>query len=151
MVNDLFVSQSRYAYSLVIFGFLAPAAQPQSFPGFTSGNIVVSRSVYAGDATTVVVGQPLPPVCPATAACGTGKATDNGAYPSLTSTNNVWSNGVVDGSFGITSPILLDQLTPAGTVVNALPVPTNLLTTSFSSKSELALSLSLDGTASVVT
>ena len=116
MLKNRISSQCRLACSLVIVGFLAPVALPQSFPGFTSGNIVVTRSVYAGDATTVVVGQPLPPVCPATAACGTGKATDNGAYPSLTSTNNVWNNDVVDGSFGITSPIFLDQLTPAGTV-----------------------------------
>jgi uncharacterized protein (TIGR03437 family) len=126
---------------------LGPVAIAQSFPGFSTGNIVVTRSVYTGDATTVVAGQPLPPVCPATAACGTGRATDSGAYPSLTSTNNVWNNDNVDGSFGITSPIFLDQLTPTGALVNTLPVPSNLLTTSFSSKSELAVNLSQDGTA----
>jgi len=138
---------SRYAVGLATLGALVSEASAQSFPGFTSGNIVVTRSVYTGDATTVTVGQPLPPVCPATAACGTGKATDNGAYPSIGSTNNVWNNDAVDGSFGITSPIFIDQLTPAGTVVNTLPVPTSLLTTSFSSKSELAINLSQDGTA----
>jgi hypothetical protein len=144
MSTKLISSRSRLACGLAV---LATVCSAQSFPGFTSGNIVVTRSVYSGDATTVVVGQALPPVCPATAACGTGKATDNGAYPSLTSTNNVWNNDNADGSFGITSPILLDQLTPAGILVNTLPVPTNLLTTSFSSKSELALNLSTDGTA----
>ncbi len=35
--------------------------------GFAAGNLVLSRSVYAGDATSVVLGQALPPVCPATA------------------------------------------------------------------------------------
>jgi uncharacterized protein (TIGR03437 family) len=118
-----------------------------SFPGFTAGNLVLSRSVYAGDATTVIKGQALPPVCPSTAACGTGAASDNGAYPSTTSTNNVWNNDAVDGSFGITSPIFLDQITPTGTVVNTLAVPSSLVSTSFSSKSELALNLSTDGTA----
>jgi uncharacterized protein (TIGR03437 family) len=117
------------------------------FPGFTSGNIAVTRSVYGGDATTVSVGQSLPPVCPATAACGTGKATDNGAYASIANNNNVFNNNKVDGSFGITSPIFIDQLTSTGTLVNTLAVPPNMLTTSFSSKSELAINLSRDGTA----
>ena len=118
-----------------------------SFPGFTAGNLVLSRSVYAGDATTVIKGQALPPVCPSTAACGTGAASDNGAFPTTTSTNNVWNNDAVDGSFGITSPIFLDQITPTGTLVNTLAVPSSLVSTSFSSKSELALNLSTDGTA----
>ena len=121
-----------------------------TFTGFTAGNLVLSRSVYTGDASTVVVGQALPPVCPASAntasagACA-GKATDNGAYPSTTSTNNVFNNDVVDGSFGVTSPIILDQITPSGTTVNSFEVPGNMIVTSFSSKSELALNLSTDG------
>src|SRR5580700_709504 len=123
-------------------------AQSTAFPaGFASGNLVLTRSVYAGTASTVSVGQALPPVCPATAACGTAVATDNGAAPSTASGNNVWNNDKVDGSFGITSPIFIDQLTPTGTVVNTLPVPANLIVTSFSSKSEMAINLSSDGTA----
>ena len=125
-----------------------------TFTGFTAGNLVLSRSVYAGDATTVVKGQVLPPVCPASAntasagACGS-KATDNGAYPSTASTNNVFNNDAIDGSFGVTSPIFLDQITPTGTTVNSFEVPTSMIVTSFSSKSELALNLSTDG--SVIT
>jgi uncharacterized protein (TIGR03437 family) len=123
-------------------------AQSGSFPGFSPGYIVVSRSVYTGTPTTVTVGEALPPVCPTTAACGKGAASDNGAYPSLTSKNNVWNNDNVDGSFGITSPIFLDQISPTtGTVFNTLAIPPNMITTSFSSKSELALNLSADGTA----
>ena len=119
----------------------------QSFPGFTSGNIVVSRSTYTGSAATLALGQPLPPVCPTTATCATVPATSNGAYPSLNNTSNVWNNDNVDGSFGITSPLFLDQMTPAGSLVNTLPIPTTMVTTSFSSKSEVALNLSTDGTA----
>ncbi len=126
---------------------VAAFGQSNGFTGFTQGNLILSRSVYMGDATTVQVGQPLPPVCPSTAACGTGKATDNGAYPVAGSTNNVWNNDKPDGSFGITSPIFLDQLTPAGVLVSTLPIPTGLAVTSFSSKSELGLNLSTDGTA----
>jgi uncharacterized protein (TIGR03437 family) len=148
MMKELNFRTGILSIAVLISGFSASAlAQSSSFSGFTPGNLVVSRSVYTGDPTTVVVGQPLPPVCPATAACGTGKATDNGAYPVNGSTNNVWNNNKVDGSFGITSPIFLDQISPAGAVINTLAVPPNLLTTSFSSKSELAVNLSTDGSA----
>lgn len=127
-------------------GLLAMAAiSAQSFTGFTPGNLVVSRTVYTGDASVLSVGQPLPPVCPSTAVCGTTVATDSGAYPSVTSINNVWNNNKADGSFGITTPIFLDQVTPDGSLVSTLAIPSNLVTTSFSSKSELALNRSLDG------
>ena len=121
-----------------------------TFTGFTAGNLVLSRSVYTGDASTVVVGEALPPVCPASAnaaaagACA-AKATDNGLYASTSSANNIFNNNKVDGSFGVTSPIFLDQLTPSGTTVNSFAVPSNMVVTSFSSKSELGLNLSTDG------
>ncbi|HEX4593850.1 MAG TPA: hypothetical protein VH157_06230 [Bryobacteraceae bacterium] len=125
----------------------AVAARADSLPfsGFLPGNLVVSRSVYTGDASTVTVGQKLPPNCPATAACGSATATDTGAFPAIGSNNNVWNNNKADGSFGVTSPIFLDQLTVEGTRIDTLPVPTNMLVTSFSSKSEIALNLSPDG------
>jgi hypothetical protein len=132
----------------IVAVLLSAAAFGQSGTPFTSGNLVVSRTVYTGDANTVAVGQSLPPVCPATAEtakkgqCSAGKAVANGTYP------NVFMNASVDGSFGVTSPIFLDQLNPAtGAVLATLPIPTNQVTTSFSSKSELALNLSTDGTA----
>ena len=125
-----------------------------TFAGFTPGNLVLSRSVYLSDPSTVVVGAALPPVCPASAntasagACA-AKATDNGAYASTSSANNVFNNNKIDGSFGVTSPIFLDQLTPSGTTVSSFAVPSNMIVTSFSSKSELGLNLSTDG--SVIT
>ena len=129
---------------LTIAGALSCAAFADSFSGFTPGNLVVTRSVYTGDASTVIIGQQLPPNCPATATCPTQTATDNGAFPAIGSSNNVWNNDAVDGSFGVTSPIFLDQITTGGTLINTLAVPSNLLSTSFSSKSELAINLSLD-------
>ena len=117
----------------------AGVAFSQTFSGFTTGNLVVSRSVYTGSAATLAAGQPLPPVCPSTAACGTGKSV-SGVYPA------VWNNDIADGSFGVTSPLFLDQLTPAGTLVSTLAIPTSMVNTSFSSKSEVALNLSTDGT-----
>lgn len=123
------------------FGF--PHQQP-----FFPGNLVVSRSVYDNRAGNVSVGQALPPDCPsASGACVT--AVNNGVYP------YVFNNDTVDGSFGITSRIYLDQITPFGWLINSVEVPNSLergiagdkdqLVTSFSSKSELALNLSTDG------
>ena len=63
----------------------------------------------------------------------------------------MFNNALVDGSFGVTAQIFLDQLTPWGTPVSSLTVPTasraagDQMVTSFSSKSELALNLSTDG------
>jgi hypothetical protein len=112
---------------------------------FGPGNLLLSRSVYDNNAASVQVGQALPPGCTS----GCGFATNDGTYP------YVFNNDLVDGSFGITSKILLDQLTPGGSLVNTLAVPNSSqngvpptkdqLVTSFSSKSELALNLSTDG------
>jgi len=120
---------------------------------FSPGNLVVSRSVYDNNPNNVTVGETLPPNCAATSVgCGSPAvtATNDGTYPT------VWNNNLVDGSFGITSKIFLDQLTPSGTLINSLEVPNSSqngvpptkdqMVTSFSSKSELALNLSTDGT-----
>jgi len=119
---------------------------------FRPGNMVVSRSVYAGDAATVQVGQTLPPGCVAGTitlpVLGGGttsvkvkcaKASADGTYPT------VFGNDQVDGSFGVTSPIFLDQLRPDGALVSTLAVDPTRIVTSFSSKSELAVNLADNG------
>lgn len=129
----------------------AAAQNNQSFNRFWPGNLVVSRSVYDNNPANVTVGEILPPGCGSTTAgCApaTG-ATNNGTYPF------VFNNDLYDSSFGITSRIFLDQITPTGQLINSLQVPNSLqnnvkskddqLVTSFSSKSELALNLSTDG------
>ena len=109
--------------------FAVPAAIAQTF---LPGNLIVSRTVYEGTASTVAVGQVL---------SGGKKATNDGTFP------NVFKNEVPDPSFGVSSPIYLDQLTKAGTWISTLAVDSGLVTSSFASKSELALNLSTDGTA----
>jgi len=114
---------------------------------FEPGNLLVSRVVYDNNANNVQVGSQLPPNC--VASCVT--ATANGSYP------QVWNNAIVDGSFGITAKIVLDQLRPSGVQVNSLEVPNSSqrgigpskgqMVGSFSSKSEVALNLSTDGRA----
>jgi hypothetical protein len=111
------------------------------FSGFTPNNLVVSRTVYSATASTITLGEALPPVCGTQATC-TGQAVANGSYPF------VFNNDAVDGQFGITSPIFLDQISTGGALINTFAVPTSGLdqiVTSFSSKSELALNLSVDG------
>src|SRR5208283_5447978 len=105
---------------------------------FIPGNLVVSRSVYDNNPNNVTVGQTLPPNC--TSGCVSAK--NNGTYP------QVWNNNLVDGSFGITSKIFLDQITPFGVRIGSIEVPSTPdygVVTSFSSKSEIALNLSVDG------
>lgn len=156
MKRDSFLShRSRHistvaaAAALVAFALpLTLAAQDSDDHGhfhFHPGNLVVSRSVYDNRAANVSVGEPLPPNC-STVNCVS--AISDGQFP------YVFNNDSVDGSFGISSRIYLDQLTPSGNIINTLKVPSAVgdndadndhLVTSFSSKSELALHLSTDG------
>lgn len=130
---------------------------------FAPNSLVLSRSVYVGNASTVVIGEVLPPGCVGgpngssnvnvpTTTGGTvvvnvpcGVASDNGEAPNLQDSHNVWNNATSDGSFGVTSPIFLDNITDEGWVLGTLPIPTDQMVTSFSSKSELAINLSVDG------
>ena len=129
---------------------------------FVPNSLVLTRSVYVGDADTVVIGENLPPGCAGgangssvvvvptisngvvnvTVPCGI--ASDNGEFPNLNDSHNVWNNAATDGSFGISSPIFLDNLTDEGHLLGTLAIPADQIVTSFSSKSELALNLSLD-------
>jgi hypothetical protein len=125
---------------------------------FVPNSLVLSRSVYVGNAATVTVGQTLPPNCvpgtitlpllsggtttvtiPAASSSGCNTAVADGTYPT------VFTNATPDGSFGVTSPIFLDDITTDGHVLDTLRVPSDLIVTSFSSKSELAVHRSLDG------
>ena len=113
------------------------------------GNIIVSRSVYSYN-DAVKVGQVLPPGCTGTTGgcAGAGGAVANSAFPW------VFNNDTYDGSFGITSKILLDEYDVFGHPIETIEVPNSTqagitatsdqLVTSFSSKSEEALHLSLD-------
>jgi hypothetical protein len=137
------------------------------FRGFVPGSIVLSGTVYVGNADTVTPGVVLPPGClntgtltkpnPATVDLPTltsgilavtvtcGYSSDNGEAPNLNDNHNVWNNASTDGSFGVSSPIVLWDLSTDGSLLGTLYVPSNEIVTSFSSKSELALNRSMDG------
>ena len=129
---------------------------------FLPGTLVLSRTVYVGKASTVTIGETLPFGCqggttgvtvqvPLLAGGTTGVAvpcgvaSDNGEAPNLFDSHNVWNNANSDPTFGVTSPVFLDDLTTDGFVVGTLPIPDDQIVTSFSSKSELALNRSVDG------
>jgi len=113
---------------------------------FRPGHLLLSRTVYDNNPDNIAIGAALPPAC---LAANCVSATNNGAYP------YVFNNVLKDGNFGVTTKIILDQLTPSGVLVNSLEVPNSTqkhvsptrdqLVTSFPSKSELALNLSTDG------
>ena len=141
------------------------------FYGFVPGSIVLSGTVYVGDADTVTPNEVLPPGClqtgtiasqiaspnPATVDVPTlkggilavqvpcGYSSDNGEAPNLNDNHNVWNNASTDGSFGVSSPIVLWDLSTDGHFLGRLDVPSKEIVTSFSSKSELALNRSADG------
>ncbi len=121
------------AISAVVLALPAHAA-----PLFGAGDLIVSYSVYQGTASTVTVGQTLP-------GSGTATAVANGSYP------NVFNNASVDSSFGVASPILLQDVTTPNQIT-ATSAPTINVTaatgivTSFPSKSELAVNVSPNGT-----
>jgi hypothetical protein len=148
-------SQLAVVSLCVLVGSFTAAAEDDDFGfggfRFFPGNLVVSRSVYDNNPDNVAVGTVLPPGCAnTTGGCaGPSGAPNNGIYPF------VWNNDGYDSSFGITSKIFLDQMTPFGWLLNTLEVPnsslknigstSDQLVTSFPSKSELALHLSTDG------
>src|SRR5580692_10428703 len=113
----------------------ASTAGPAASSHLIPGDLLVSESYYANDANIVAGTTQLPPGC--TTGCATAVADGNYPY--------VFNNDSVDGSFGVTSPLYLREITPSGRLQGVIPVPSNELNTSFSSKSEGALNLSSDG------
>ena len=117
---------------------IVEAAQPFLIPG----SLVVSTSTY--DNTQGAVASLTPGV---TTLAGTSTF---GSPPTCSTASaggdyvNVWNNDSVDGSFGVTSQITLTDINPAtGQILATLPVPASQVVTSFSSKSELALSFTV--------
>lgn len=130
--------------ALVVQSMAGATPRPSSAFALTPGNLVYSSTQYR-DVPDIVAGvTQLPPGC-APGNCTT--ATADGTYP------YVFNNDIVDGNFGVTSPILLQEMTTAGKDLGSIEVPDSdhpaangdVMATSFSSKSEMALNLSTAG------
>jgi hypothetical protein len=148
---------NRASLALAVAVALAGGARADDdhFGGFNfrPDTLVLSRSVYVGTPSLLVPGVTvLPPGCvagtvnvplvaggttPVAVTCSTAVA--DGTFPT------VFNNAAADGEFGITSPIFLDNLTTDGRLLDTLPIPSDQIVTSFSSKSELAVNRSVDG------
>jgi hypothetical protein len=117
------------------FAHIGTAAADDSF--LQPGSLIISSSNYEGSIGAV-----------ASLKVGTPLANTNTATIPAVSDNNyvtVWNNETVDASFGVTSPIYLTAVEPhSGHLLNRVRVPTDLVVTSFPSKSELALHLGQD-------
>ena len=133
---------------------LAPAAGAQSHQGqqgqsntLVPGSLVISGTTYPSDGVNIAVGQNLPfannysnKLNPEpTTDPGFPQAVVDGQYPF------VFNNASADGSFGVGTPIDLFDVSLGGQPLGTVHVPTNDMTTSFESKSELALNLSTNG------
>jgi hypothetical protein len=143
------LSNTRFAIALLATTALGGTlAFADEITFFAPGHLLLSRSVYDAPANIITAGvTQLPPGC-TPGNCVT--ATADGTYPT------VFNNAIVDASFGVTAPILIDEMliVPSGDVVQTIQVPnssekgvkTNIdqMVTSFSSKSEIGLNLSLD-------
>jgi hypothetical protein len=121
----------------LLLALSAGASLPARAALFTPGDLVVSTSTYqdTGAVASLMPGQTLP---------GGGTAVAGG------SNLNVFFNATPDGSFGVTSPIELNEY-QGGVLTPVLALPTTSafndggIVTSFSSKSELSLNLSQNG------
>lgn len=122
----LFAAKMLLAVAPMAAWLYVPAAQAQEspislIPGnvFIPGNLAVTRSVYT-DGKNITAGVTnLPPGCtPVTA----GNPTP--ADPCITAVTSSASplvfNNDTDGSFGVTSKIYIDQITPFGFVLTSL-------------------------------
>lgn len=166
------LSNTRFAVALLAttaLGGTLAYADDDFF--FQPGNLILSKAVYDASPNIITAGvTQLPPGCVAPN-CVT--ALFDGTYPTvfnnasgsieLDSQGNPVLNSKgkpvvldADGSFGVTAKIVLDELRPDkdADLVHSLEVPNSLthgitansdqMVTSFSSKSEIALNLSLD-------
>ena len=174
-LSMVFAATLAVALALALFPVKVSAQEDDGdhdFHGFAPGSIVLSGTIYVGNADTVTPGEVLPHGClntgpvtnpnpatvnvpllpvdqtPSTTTTSVtvtcGYASDNGEAPNLNDNHNVWNNASTDGSFGVSSPIVLWSLSTHGDLLGKLHVPTDEIVTSFSSKSELALNRSAD-------
>jgi hypothetical protein len=133
--------------------FLAAPAHAQQAVGNYGGDLIVSSSSYTDPGFAAGVALPFnssgTPATSSTLNASVGSAFCASSNCSV----NVWNNDLTDANFGITASIILQDVnTKTGSVDNSVNV-TQLaanaginLATSFSSKSELALNLSPNGT-----
>ncbi len=107
-------------------------------------SVVIAGTVFPRQGVNLSVGQTLPyatnygaTVPEPTPTLATAVAPGQFPY--------IFNNDGPDGSFAVETPIDLWDVSPGGQLLGQVSVPTDEMTTSFSSKSELAINLATDG------
>jgi len=134
----LTVSCSAFAVA-----FAANAARAANY--IQGDSLLISTTTYqdVGAVANLVAGTSL---LPGANAGETSTAVSNGAL------NTVWNNASADSSFGVTSAISLSDLNiNTGAVLASTSLNPSIVSTSFSSKSELGLNLTKTSTGYVAT
>ncbi|MDR3468646.1 MAG: PEP-CTERM sorting domain-containing protein [Xanthobacteraceae bacterium] len=139
----MFVKSTKIHRAVLLAGasLAALAATGEARADFIlNGSLLVSSTTYqdTGAVAGLVAGSSQLP--------GTVNKTTNAYTPATAvsggNLNTVWNNASVDSSFGVTSAITLqDQNANTGAVNGTLAVNPNIVSTSFSSKSELGLNI----------
>jgi hypothetical protein len=133
-IRPSFHAALSFAVPSVLLMSVAASPVAAGQPFLLPNSLVISSTTYErtqGAVASLTVGTTLPDSATATTAAVAGNS-----YPL------VWNNASVDGSFGVTSPILLTDVEPhSGHVFGTVRVPSDQVVTSFSSKSELGLHL----------
>ena len=140
-------SARRAALVAVCSAAALPLAAGQALAGdfISGGSLVISTTTYqdVGAVAGLIAGSSK---LPGANAGQSVTAVSNGSL------NTVWNNDKVDGAFGVTSAITLADLNATtGAVLNTLAIIPNLVSTSFSSKSELGLNIAYTSNGPVVT
>src|ERR1700744_3891098 len=108
---------TRFAVALLATTALGgTVAYAEEITFFVPGNLLLSHSVYSSPANILTAGTTvLPPGCTAATAAASATpcvtATADGTYPT------VFNNVIPDASFGVTAPILLDEVSPHGALL----------------------------------
>jgi hypothetical protein len=127
------------------FAIAAGASAARATDYIAGDSLLISTTTYqdVGEVASLVAGQSL---LPGANAGQTSTAVSNGAL------NTVWNNEVGDPSFGVTSAISLSDLNVnTGAVLASTTINPSIVSTSFSSKSELGLNLTKTSSGYVAT
>jgi hypothetical protein len=129
--------------SMALVAALASPAFATTF--IAPGSLLISSTTYAdlGAAAALVAGSS---VLPGSKAGKTAKATADGSFL------NVFNNETPDPAFGVTSAIKIQDLNAnSGAVLQSLDIDPSVVSTSFSSKSELSLNITKTSNGPVAT
>jgi hypothetical protein len=125
-------------------GALALASAANAGDLISGDSLLISTTTYqdVGAVAKLIAGSSL---LPGSKAGKTSTAVSNGDL------NTVWANEAGDPSFGVTSAITIQDLSLSGKTLASKLIDPNLVSTSFSSKSELGLNLTMTATGPVLT